>query len=308
MRILVENAAIGATGSALAAFRAKRDLISRGCDLVFIDYAVNDNGEPLEQRQRSREGLVRQLLAEERDVVFVHTYCQDMYASMSRGEVPPSIQGLEEIAEHYAIGTVWMGLAAMREVAAGGMRWHEWLPDGLHPQYRGSFTYGKSVTDFLNRELRTEPSKKQIPFAKNLPARLREKCWDKVSLLAWDKVKTEGPWSLRRWTTNVWMDQVLFTPSPGAKLSFDFNGRGLAFGFDFGKQSAEFRLRIDGGEWKESVRDRPAWCGDNGWFRIYLAGDELGSGTHEVEIEVIHGNRPECTGSDFSLAFIGVME
>ncbi|WP_029192644.1 hypothetical protein [Paenibacillus harenae] len=58
-RISVENAAIGATGSDLAAFRAKRDLIDRGCDLVFVEYAVNDEGTPPEQRGRSREGLIR---------------------------------------------------------------------------------------------------------------------------------------------------------------------------------------------------------------------------------------------------------
>src|SRR4051794_17007352 len=42
LRIMVENAAIGATGSDLAAFRAKRDLIDTNCDLVFIEFAVND--------------------------------------------------------------------------------------------------------------------------------------------------------------------------------------------------------------------------------------------------------------------------
>ena len=48
LRVIEENAALGATGSELAVFRAERDLIDRGCDLVLIEFAVNDSGEPAE--------------------------------------------------------------------------------------------------------------------------------------------------------------------------------------------------------------------------------------------------------------------
>jgi hypothetical protein len=76
VRLSVENAAIGATGSALAVFRAQRDIIGRHCDLVFVEYAVNDHDVPSEARMRSREGLIRKLLGGEgRDVVLVHTFC-----------------------------------------------------------------------------------------------------------------------------------------------------------------------------------------------------------------------------------------
>jgi len=91
-RISVENAAIGATGSELAVFRAQRELIDRGCDIVFIEFAVNDNGEPAEKRMRTREGLIRKLLAEERDVVLAYVYGQGFYDDMLRGVVPPSMR------------------------------------------------------------------------------------------------------------------------------------------------------------------------------------------------------------------------
>ena len=50
VRIYVENAAIGATGSDLAVFRAQRDLIDHDCDLVFVEFAVNDEGAPAEDQ------------------------------------------------------------------------------------------------------------------------------------------------------------------------------------------------------------------------------------------------------------------
>ncbi|HEX2950404.1 MAG TPA: SGNH/GDSL hydrolase family protein, partial [Armatimonadota bacterium] len=146
VRICEENAAIGATGSPLAAFRAQHDLIDRNCDLVFVEYAVNDNGLPSDERRRTREGLLRQLLAGEgRDIIIVYTYCQDMYADMVAGQIPVSIREFEELADHYGIPSVWMGLHAFNDVKAGRMRWEEWLPDGLHPQDRGSYSYAQSV-------------------------------------------------------------------------------------------------------------------------------------------------------------------
>lgn len=308
LRIQVENAAIGATGSDLAVFRAKRDIIDRDCDLVFVEYAVNDGGVPTEIRNRTREGLLRKLLADDdRDVVIVYTYSQDMYAFMSQGKMPPSIDEFEVMAEHYSIGSVWMGLHAMEEVKRGTMKWEEWLPDGLHPQYRGSLSYGASVIRFLREELREGTTGVKIPAGDRMSAPLNQMNWQNAYCLPFTHVTLEGPWKIMRWPHLVWMDQVLATAAVGAKMSFDFEGRGLSLGFDFGNTSAEFKYRIDGGEWKTSQRDRPDWCGASGWFRPENIADDLAWRTHHFELEVIHGDRGECRGTNFHLAFIGVI-
>jgi hypothetical protein len=105
-RISVENAAIGATGSPLAIFRAERDIIQRKCDLVFIEYAVNDWELTPKLRGRTREGLIRKLLeAESRDLVLGYAFRQEMYENMRQGIVPPSIAEFEELASHYDIGS-----------------------------------------------------------------------------------------------------------------------------------------------------------------------------------------------------------
>ena len=97
------------------------------------------------------------------------------------------------------------------------------------------------------------------------------------------------------------------TAAPGARLSFTFEGRVLALGFDFGTTSAEFRYRLDHGEWVTVVRERPTWCGPAGWYRLSVLADDLPTSTHECELEVIHGDRPECIGTSFHLALIGVV-
>lgn len=307
-RIAVENAAIGATGSDLAAFRAKRDLIDRQCDLVFVEYAVNDEDVSPLKRGRSREGLIRQLLADgERDVVLVYTYSSGMYDAMTDGRMPDTIAEFERIADHYGIGSVWMGLYALEEVKRGQLRYEEWLPDGLHPTNRGSFSYGTSVIRYLRNELGGTAGRRDEARADGLPAPLDVKCWDDVDEVPLEAIETTGPWTIRRWPYYDWIDRVLETASIGATLAFDFEGRGLALGFDFGRTSAEFRYRIDGGEWQTEKRERPDWLGADGWYRLSYFGDDLAYGKHRFEAEVIYGNRPDCSGTNFRLAKAGVI-
>lgn len=309
-RIVVENAAIGATGSDLALFRAERDLINRHCDLVFIEYAVNDYLTDSGKRMKAREGLIRKLLADGRsELILVYTYSQRMYEDMSRNRVPDSIAEFEQLAEHYGISSVWAGLHAWEEVARGRMAWDEWLPDGLHPTHRGSLSYGRSVISLLERQLTEQPrADKPVP-KQPLPQALHRDHWEHTEILPFAEVRLEGPWTIKRATALMpRVDQLLCTSAIGAKLSFTFKGRGLALAFDFGKKSSEFKYRIDGGEVITSNRDRPAWCGDGGWLRTYWIADELPDGEHRCELEVVHGDRDECRGTNFALGIIGIVK
>ncbi len=308
LRIQVENAAIGATGSELAVFRAKRDLIDRGADLVFVEYAVNDWDQPTQKRMNTREGLIRKLLQEERDIVLVYTYSQPMYEAMSKDQVPDSIREFETLADHYKIGSVWMGLHAMNEVKSGWMKWEEWLPDGLHPTHRGSYSYAQSVIKYLESELIEDPNQNAIPCQDDLPEALNPNNWEHTTILPFDEVSLKGPWYLRRHSAMPWVDQVLETAAIGAELSFKFEGRGISLGFDFGTYSSEFRYRVDQGEWVDMVRARPDWCPDRGWYLITTLADDLMGGVHEVELLVTHGNSDVCKGTNFRLALIGVIE
>ena len=315
VRILVENDAIGATGSDLAAFRAQRSFIEPDCDLVFVEFAVNDLEQPSTRRMRSREGLIRKLMqGEGRDVVLVYTFSQPMYAAMIQAEMPASISEFEQIADHYQISSVWMGLNALQEVMRGQMRWEEWLPDGLHPQARGSLSYAQSVIAFLEEELSGSSNPQQILAGSHLPQPLECDNWENGFNLPFDLVKLEGPWVLRNWPKLAYIDHVLSTSAVGAKMSFTFEGRGLILGFDFGRSSSEFRYCLDGGEWQLSQRDRPDWCPPDGWYRLFPVSEDLSPGKHSFELEVIHGNSDpasllsaQYTGTNFRLALIGIL-
>lgn len=312
-RFRVENAAIGATGSALAVFRAERDLIDRHCDLVFVEFAVNDFGIEADQRKQSREGLVRKLLADgRRDVVFVYTFLQGMYEEMYREQVPASIAEFEQIAEHYRVGSVWMGKYSFEEIRRGRMRWEEWLPDSLHPTHRGSLSYAQSAIRFLENELCRHPDaglsdEQRMLSGERLPAPLHPRHWQYAYRFDLAAIETQGPWLWKRSTKIVWMDLLLSTAGIGARLTFSFHGRGIALGFDFGATSADFNYAIDGGEWVAYRHNRPPWIQPEGWFKCDVIEGNLPDGEHRMIVEVIHGDRPECKGTNFHLALVGII-
>ena len=147
VRLTVVNSAIGATGSLCALSLAKKEFIDTSCDLVFVEYAVNDNGIDSDERMRTREGLIRKLLAANIDVVIVYTFYQNMFGQADKGEVPDSIADFEKLAEHYSISSVYMANAAYDRVKRGIIPWNMWLPDGTHPQNLGSYFYAERVIE-----------------------------------------------------------------------------------------------------------------------------------------------------------------
>lgn len=310
LRVTIENAALGATGSDLGVFRARPEIIDRGCDLVFVEYAVNDYHVPTAQRNRSREGLLRQLLAAGCDVVLVYTFCPEMLPDMAASRVPPSIAEFETLAEAYGISSVWMGLHAWREVCQGRMRWDEWLPDGLHPETRGSLSYAQSVIAFCDSAWTSLSPDFSVSAFQHFSVSVGPVCsaaWDNPALLDLSVPEREGPWALRRWHGCPGMTQALHSTAPSARLTFAFEGRGLLLGFDFGRLAGEIRYRVDNGEWHVTDRDRPAWAGDRGWYRPVLVSDDLEPGRHTFELETLAVPVANGTGGITTLGLIGVL-
>ncbi|MCX6945816.1 MAG: SGNH/GDSL hydrolase family protein [Verrucomicrobiota bacterium] len=308
-RITVENAALGATGSELAAIRTQTEIIDRGCDLVFVEYAVNDFGTEAGRRARTREGVLRQLRrAPGCDVVIVYTYGPDLQADLFAGRVPPSIADFELLADHYGLSSVWMGLQALQEVQRGLLRWEDWLPDAIHPGARGSLCYAQSVLAYLAEALAPAGDRAAAPAPAELPAPLTPGAWDRVRLVPLGEPAVSGPWTLRRVTTCHGVTQLLVTTAPQAGLTLPFTGRGLVLAFDFGKASGEIRYRVDGGAWQDSVRDCPDWAGAAGWLRPLVLAEGLASGPHRFELQTLAGPGSAGRGSRTAIGLIGVVE
>lgn len=306
-RFTFANAARGATGSDLAAFRLGCDLPAAGCDLVFVEYAVNDADQPPGRRARSREGVLRQLLAAGADVVLVHTFRPEMHTAFAAGSLPDSIADFERLADHYAVPSVNAAAHALAQIRAGRLAWTEWLPDGLHPEERGSLVYAEAVIGFLATALAAPPPAADASAARTLPPPLDPLAWDGVSFVPLSAVACRGPWFEHRHPDSAGLDSVLQCTTAGATLRFSFVGRGLVLGFDFGHAAGEVRTRLDDGPWTATDRPRYPWHGDFGWLLPTVVADDLPPGPHTCELETLAAVRPDRIAAATRLAFIGVL-
>ena len=300
VRVSVRNSAIGATGSDYGVFHVDKEIISKNCDIVFVEYAVNDDGKDADLRMNSREGLIRKLIKSGCDVVLVYTYREQMYSDMEKGDVPKSIADFEIIAENYNISSVWMAKNAFDEYMNGNIRLEEWLPDGLHPLERGSMSYAKPVIEFLKKELSTDNQERIILNEPISPLN-----WENCAILDFNELSWGKPWRCRENAVHRLPGEFLDTSAPNAFLKFEFEGRGMAFVKMHGKRSANTLLRIDGQEWIDTDADSYVadWQGENGWHKVNYSGD-LEYGKHVAEIKVVMNN----LGSRCAIEMIGVVK
>ena len=297
VRLTVVNSAIGATGSLCALSLAKKEFIDTSCDLVFVEFAVNDNGADRDERMRTREGLIRKLLSANIDVVIVYTFYQSMFKQADNGEIPDSIADFEKLAEHYGISSVYMANAAYDRVKRGMIPWNMWLPDGTHPKNLGSYLYAEKVIEFLEAELARNDGI-NTPKGENMPSPLHEMNWQNTEEIPFEQVKTNGSWSVEREVFIPWFEEKLYTYAPHDSLSFEFEGRGLAIVFSYGKSSGKLEYSIDGGEWQEYAYERCWWVPDENFTNAVRFADDLKLGKHTFDLRVTHGDAEGYTSSD----------
>lgn len=164
------NAAIGGTGSDLGAFRFRQDVLSRKPDLVFVEFAVNDSGQPPEAIWRSMEGIVRQAWKADPhiDLCYVYTYVNGFSTDLDRGLCPRAASADEMLASYYGIPSVNVALRTAELIRQGKMivtpekdaEGHV-LPtppgvilfsnDGVHPLDEGHVIYTQVITNALQQ-------------------------------------------------------------------------------------------------------------------------------------------------------------
>ena len=302
----VVNVAIGATGSAGAVMRCESRLIPYDCDLIFMEYAVNDNGLATDVRNASREGLIRKFLKNTRaDLVITYTYSVDFLPAMLEGKLPPSIAEYEALAEHYGIPSVFMSRYALDCELEGLVRWEEWLPDGLHPANTGSRLYAAPVVALLKAAVSDEDPK----ALSRETAPLFPDNWENAENLPLQKINRRGPWLIRHMMDLSEVDFVLGTSAVGAKADFSFEGTGVVLIENYGWLAADFRYRIDGGEWKEMREPRPDWISDLGWTKELILEMGLGKGKHNFELETLPPTGDgKHKGTIFEICNIGILK
>jgi lysophospholipase L1-like esterase len=139
------NAAIGGTGSLLGVFRLQKHVLQYDPDLVFVEFAVNDNGTPNDSVHATMEGIVRQCWSREEkpDIVFTYTTAHNL-------DIP--LQRHQDVADAYGIPTVDFQ-KPIQALCPALIDWQILAADTVHPNAWGHAIYAATLATYLKQQM-----------------------------------------------------------------------------------------------------------------------------------------------------------
>jgi len=239
------NAGVSGTGTDLGAFRIREQVLQHQPDLIFIEFAVNGAYQP------GMEGMVRQIIKANphTDICLIYTIQNGQTAYYQRGEVPGNIQGLEDIAEHYLLPSIHLGMEPAMLEAADKLVWKGtpqevgdcilFSRDGIHPAKAGGDLYAAAIARAIEKMDNSD-----TPLAHALPAPLITDAWEEAGMYDPREIAVFDT----NWTALItkqsalkqfqgWFDTIMTADQPGASFTFFFEGDQFGF-FDIGGPEA----------------------------------------------------------------------
>ncbi len=302
------NAAIGGTGSDLGVFRVQQDVLSKGPDLLFVEFAVNDGGADPQRIIRCMEGIVRQTWKANPkcDICFVYTLTEALSPAMLEGKLQRSASAMEKVADHYGIPTITLGMEVAKLAKAGKLLWKAPLPktdadkaalgdkfvfaaDGVHPHdSTGQVLYTQAI-------VRSLPA---LAIANNAPTvhvsklALDPANYERATLVSITATKlSDGLVPADMKTTDYakgWANRLpamVRLTQPGQSIEFKFKGTHCAVYDIVGPAGGKVAVTLDGK--KPFVIQRiDAYCTYNR-LSTFTVGTDLPEGVHSVRLELL---------------------
>ena len=127
------NAGISGTPSLLGITRLEADVLQHQPDLVFVEFAVNDSGDPLSQGVY--ESLLRKLLSSETEpaVILIFTVLSGGHSGQ---------EYMAKLGAHYQLGMISVKDAIWPEIEAGRMAWSDYSAEYVHPNKLENIRHG----------------------------------------------------------------------------------------------------------------------------------------------------------------------
>jgi len=255
------NAGIASTCSTTGAFRLKDDVLDKGLvDLLFIDFAVNDDQDAHHTRDecvRGMEGIVRHVRSHNprADVVFIYFVNEHMMAQYRKGETPLTIAAHEGVAAHYQLSSINLARTVTTKIDAGELTWQKF--GGVHPAPFGNRIAANMVGQLMDEcwggALPAGAAAKDYP----MPAKpLDEKSYGGGRFLDLKEAKISEDWQIHvpDWTSLPGSKRerftklpILETVKPGASLSLDFSGTAIGAYILAGPDAGIVEASVDGG-------------------------------------------------------------
>ena len=296
-------ASIGGTGSDLGVFRLAKDVLAKNPDLVFVEFAVNDGDKRPRDIWRQMEGIVRQIWRRDpqTDIAFCYTVAGGIFDTYAKGAYNRSAGAMEQVAEHYGIPSISLGVPAVelykkgklvvsrgyfatavpkedpdfdrkvKELMAGDKR-VLFANDGVHPRPEGHALYLEAVKKAFAAMDGSQP----IDHAPRLATPFVPDNWEAAKVFPVTADVLHGDWAPDPERPGTFM-----THTPGASLKFSFAGSVLRLRMCYQPDGGIMSAKIDGKPIADVVGfDQYSTYVRGGSVTLYDGAD----GIHEVEL------------------------
>jgi lysophospholipase L1-like esterase len=293
-------AAVSGTGSDFGACRVQQQVIDHKPDLLFVEFAVNDNRMPMQLVRSTMEGIVRQVwkASKATDICFIYTFSAENLPLLQKGVFPTSVSAMETVASWYNIPGIHMGLAVVAEITkgkllmAGKKEEQAAIPlfsvDGVHPLPE---TGHKIYTEVLAKNL-LSLQENAVAAKHLLPAAMEKQDWSTAGMIRLPKrVRFSGNWQVTDSVTKgkeyyPLLPQVYATADTSACLTVSFKGTRFGLSDIMGPSTAAIEITIDN-QPPRVVNRFDAFCT---YYRLnYFILSDLPPGKHTATIRLAPG-------------------
>ncbi len=250
--IKMVKAGIGGTGSSYGAYRVNSDVLAHDPDLVFIEFAANDNhfGSKYKDYRVTKESvteyyetIIRKIYKHnpEADIVMVYTQTADMTRTTT------SIEVHEELAKYYNINSVYFGATLLDYIKENNFESTDYIYDGQHPTDKGY-------------EILTAPLKELFSniWSDVDASESGEKLLPEKMKSAHDRTDSYLIYARDTEYSSDWTESgTIKTNTPGASLNCKFVGDEISIYASLSSKAGIIEYRIDGGDWIEKSLRAP---------------------------------------------------
>ena len=280
-----KNFAWGGTSSFWGYFRMSEDntgrdnVIAFNPDIIFVEFSVNDAYAHITEMQSSyyMEGIVKKLRAAYPKCDIVIVFVTD---KNRRDTEDKYIVAHKAVASHYGIPTINVGKALIEKISKTGAKWEDYVTDMVHPNNEGYKVYADCIADNLNKLLITSPDKSGYKDHAKPANDLASNQSTGSYLIKADTITNQTGFSaIKSNSVNCpSLGGKHMLAKQGAKMTVEFEGRGLGFLCDGGT----------GGKIKVTVAGKSVTVDVMGGNNFeYPAIENLNPGKYTAEIEVL---------------------